>query len=451
MKNVILFAIFVVVVSPSCRDRDDKAADDTTTTAPKDQPDPDLADFVNHIGAIDNHAHPNTIDPNDKGADALPLDTLGPIQLPARVRPESPIWLTAAKALYGFEGATLDQQAIKTLAGREQDTLRQKGVNFPNWALDRAGIEVMLGNRISMGPGLSAPRFRWVSYVDAFLFPLSTKAEAAATPDRQKLFPMEAQLLKTYLNNLHETKLPATLDSYLKQVVTATLESQQKAGCLAVKFEAAYLRSLDVEDPTLQQAQKIYGQYINGGEPSHKEGKCLQDYIFRYIAREAGRLGMAVHIHSYPAAGDYFVASDCDPLLLESVFNDPGLRNTNFVILHGGGEFWQHTTAMLWKPNVYTDFSLMSQLWTPRELAATLRHWLSQFPEKVLFATDADAFGPGLGWEMSAYLAASSGREALTLALSGMVADHEISLNRAKEIATMVMRGNANTLYHLGL
>ena len=52
---------------------------------------------------------------------------------------------------------------------------------------------------------------------------------------------------------------------------------------------------------------------------------------------------------------------------------------------------------------------------------------------------------------MSAYMAASSAREALTLALSGMVADHEISMDRAEEIATMVMRGNANTLYHLGL
>ena len=422
--------------------------------ASTDQSDPglyDLAGFINQIRAVDNHAHPNTIDPNDKGADALPLDTLGPIQLPARVRPESPVWITAAKALYGFEGATLDQQAIKTLTGRQQDTLKQKGVNFPDWALDQAGIEVMLGNRVAMGPGLSAPRFRWVSFVDAFLFPLSTKAEAAATPDRQKLFPMESKLLQGYLNDLHLAKLPATLDVYLKQVVTATLESQQKAGCLAVKFEAAYLRSLDIGKPTPQDAQKIYAQYINGGEPSHKDNKCLQDYIFRYIAREAGRLGMAVHIHAYPAAGDYFVAGDCDPLLLESVFNDPELRNTNFVILHGGGEFWQHTTAMLWKPNVYTDFSLMTQLWTPRELAVTLRHWLSQFPEKVLFATDADAFGPGLGWEMSAYLAATSGREALTLALSGMVADHEISLDRAKEIATMVMRGNANTLYHLGL
>jgi predicted TIM-barrel fold metal-dependent hydrolase len=106
---------------------------------------------------------------------------------------------------------------------------------------------------------------------------------------------------------------------------------------------------------------------------------------------------------------------------------------------------------MLWKPNVYADFSLMTQLWTPHELAVPLRHWLSQFPEKVLFATDADEFGPGLGWEMSAYMAATSGREALTIALEGMIADHEISPERAKEIAVMVMRGNANRLYHLGL
>jgi hypothetical protein len=295
-----------------------------------------LADYINHIKAIDNHAHPNTLDPEDKGADALPLDGLGPIQLPVRVRPESPVWITAAKALYGFDGTALDQEATKSLITREQDTQKQKGADFPNWALDKAGIEVMLSNRIAMGPGLSSPHFRWVSFVDAFLFPLSTKTEAAATPDRQKLFPMEAQLLKNYLNDLHQNQLPATLDSYLKQVVTATLESQRKSGCLAVKFEAAYLRSLEFEKPPLQEAQSIYAQYINGSEPSQKDNKRLQDYIFRYIAREAGRLGMAVHIHSYPAAGDYFVAKDCDPLLLESVFNDPELRNTNFVILHGG-------------------------------------------------------------------------------------------------------------------
>ena len=81
--------------------------------------------------------------------------------------------------------------------------MKQKGEEFPDWALDQAGIEVMFANRITMGPGLSSPRFRWVSYVDALLFPLSTKAEAAVTPDREKLFPLEDQLLKKYLSDLN--------------------------------------------------------------------------------------------------------------------------------------------------------------------------------------------------------------------------------------------------------
>ena len=261
---------------------------------------------------------------------------------------------------------------------------------------------------------------------------------------------MEDQLLKKYLSNLNISKLPATLDEYLKQVVTATLESQKKGGCVAVKFEAAYLRSLDFEKADEQSAKDVYAHYVNGGEPSHQKYKLLQDFIFYYIAREAGRLDMTVHIHSFPGAGNYFVAAGCDPLLLESVFNDPELRNTKFVLIHGGGTFSKHTSAMLWKPNVYADISLLTQLWTPDQLAAVLRDWLSQFPEKILFGTDAVSFGPGLGWDMSAWVASTTGRQALTIALSGMIRNNEVSLSRAKEIATMVMRTNAGKLYHLG-
>jgi len=310
---------------------------------------------------------------------------------------------------------------------------------------------VMFGNRITMGPGLSSPRFRWVSYVDALLFPLLTKAEASVTPDREKLFPLEDQLLKKYLSDLNIFKLPATLDEYLKQVVTATLEAQKKGGCMAVKFEAAYLRSLDFEKVELQSAREVYSKNIKGGVPSHENYKLLQDFLFHYIASEAGRLGMAIHIHSFPGAGNYFVAAGCDPLLLEPVFNDPGLRHTKFVLIHGGGTFSKHTSAMLWKPNVYADISLLTQLWTPDQLAVVLRDWLSQFPEKILFGTDAVSFGPGLGWEMSAWIASTTARQALSLALSGMIRSNEITFNRAKEIATMVLRTNASDLYNLGL
>jgi hypothetical protein len=441
--TIILF-VFLIVYLPSC-DQSHSANDETITN------DTSLAAFINNIKAVDNHAHANTIDADDKGSDALPLDGLGSIELPARVRPESKTWVDAAKAVYGFTGNELNENALKELIDTQRNVMKQKAENFPAWALDQAGIEIMFANRITMGAGLSPSRFRWVSYDDALLFPLSTKAEASVTPDREKLFPLEENLFKKYLADLNISKLPETLDEYLKKIVTATLESQKKGGCMAVKFEAAYLRSLDFEKVEIKSASEVYAHFIKGGEPSHEKYKLLQDFIFYYIAREAGRLGMAVHIHSYPGAGNYFVAAGCDPLLLEPVFNDPELRNTKFVLIHGGGTFSKHTSAMLWKPNVYADISLLTQLWPPDQLAIVLRDWLSQFPEKILFGTDAVSFGPGLGWEMSAWIASTTGRQALTIALSGMMKNNEITPDREKEIATMVLRGNANNLYHLGL
>jgi len=444
---IISFACIAVYISSCNQPR--TAGEQTTPDRSANNT--ELAEFINKIKAVDNHTHANTIEPDDKGFDALPLDALFPFELPARVRPESPVWLAAAKAVYGFKGNELNEASMKNLADTAASKMSHEREKFPEWALDRAGIEVMLANRIAMGPGLSAPRFRWVSYVDALLYPLSTKTEAAVTPDREKLFPLEDQLLKKYLAVLNITKLPATLDEYMKQVVTATLEAQKKGGCVAVKFEVAYLRSLDFEKPSLQSAKEVYAKNINGGEPSHEKYKLLQDFIFRYIASEAGRLGMAIHIHSFPGAGNYFRAKDCDPLLLESVFNDPELRNTKFVIIHGGGQFAQHTSAMLWKPNVYADLSLLTLIWTPDQLAVILKDWLSQFPEKIIYGSDASAFGPGLGWEMSAWVGSATARQALTIALSEMISSNEINLSRAKEIATMVLRTNAGKLYNLEL
>jgi predicted TIM-barrel fold metal-dependent hydrolase len=443
MKKLFSIISLTVLTCTSCNQSG-------SSNANNDQANKELADFINNIKAVDNHAHPNTIEPDDKGSDALPLDGLGNIELPARLQPQSPDWLASWKAVYGYKGESVNDKEMKAMAATEVKMINEKGENFPAWVLDQSKIEVMLGNRIAPGPGISSPRFRWVSYADALLFPFSTKAEAI-TPDREKLFPLEEQLLKKYLIDLRLSKLPATLEEYLAQVVTATLEFQKKNGCVALKFEAAYLRSLEfdkVEEPV---ARQVYAGCINGGELSHEKYKLLQDFIFRYIAREAGRLEMAVHIHSFPGAGNYFIANDCDPLLLEAVFNDPALRNTKFVLIHGGGTFYEHTSAMLWKPNVFADISLLTRLWSAHQIAIVLRDWLSQFPEKVLFGTDAFNAGPGLGWELNAWIASNTAREALTITLSGMVKDHEISLNRAKEVAMMVMRTNASRLYNLGL
>ena len=412
--------------------------------------DPELAAFIGKLRAVDNHSHANSVAPGDADADALPLDGI-PFELPVQLRPDNPDWLAACRALYKYPHADLGDAHMNELRGTIQGIAKEQGDKFPTWVLDQVGTEVLLANRVAMGPGLAPPRFRWVSYADALMFPLSTKAEAATSPDRQKLFPLEDKLLQRYLSDLKLKKRPATLDAYLKTVVTPTLEAQQKDGCVAVKFEAAYLRSLDFDEVSAAIASRIYATYAGGGEPSHADYKALQDFLFRYIAREAGRLGMAVHIHSFDGLGTFYSTAGADPLLLESAFNDPTLRKTNFVIIHGGGVYSAHAGALLSKPNVYLDLSLMTMAYPPAKLAAVMRDWLIQFPEKVLFGSDAAALGPDMGWELAAWVAAKNGRAALALALTDMIRNGEVSRARAEEVATLVMRTNAGRLYRLEL
>jgi predicted TIM-barrel fold metal-dependent hydrolase len=413
--------------------------------------DPEITALIGKIRAVDNHSHANSVAPGDSDQDALPLEVIFPFEVPVPLRPDNPDWLAACKALYKYPHADMSDAHMNELRGTMQGIAKEQGDKFPAWVLDQVGTEVLLTNRVAMGPGLAPPRFRWVSYVDALMLPLSTKAEAATSPDREKLFPLEDKLLQRYMSNLKVTKRPATLDAYLETVVTPTLEAQQKGGCVAVKFEAAFLRPLDFEAVPALAASKIYAKYAGGGEPSHADYKALQDFLFRYIAREAGRLGMAVHLHSFNGPGNFFGAAGADPLLLESAFNEPTLRKTNFVIVHGGGVYSSHAGAMLWKPNVYLDMSAMTLLYTPAKLAEVLRNWLTQYPEKVLFGSDAAAFGPDTGWEVAAWIATKNGRAALALALTDMIRNGEVSRARAEEIATMVMRTNAGTLYKLGL
>jgi predicted TIM-barrel fold metal-dependent hydrolase len=412
--------------------------------------DPVLASYIDGLRAVDNHTHVNSIDPADADYDALPIDALPPFDLPARLRPENPEWVAAYRAVYG-EAAIAGRNDLEALGEVAARARAEHGAAFPEWVLDRIGTEVMFANRVAMGPGLSPPRFQWVSYVDALLLPLSTRAEAAASPDRQALYPYEEKLLRRYLADLRLAALPATLDGYLKGVITPTLQRQRAGGCVAVKFEAAYLRSLDFADAPREAASRVYARYVRGGAPSHAEYKALEDFLFRAIAHEAGSLGMAVHVHSFEGAGAFYRASESDPWLLESALDDPALRGTNFVIVHGGGGAAARAGSLLWKPNVYVDFSAMVLIYPPATLARVLRGWLEQYPEKVLFGTDAAAFGPGIGWDVTAALGTSTARRALAMALTGMMRESEISRARAEEIAAMVMRANAAKLYRLPL
>jgi predicted TIM-barrel fold metal-dependent hydrolase len=278
------------------------------------------------------------------------------------------------------------------------------------------------------------------------MFPLDNSGLAQVNSDRKALFALEDALRKRYLG---DAGLPLTLAEYLVRVVTATLEQHRQGGAVAEKFEAAYLRPLTFEKADRAAAERVYAQYRGRGVSPATEYKVLQDFLFRYIAAECGRLGMAVHLHTQAGAGSYFEISGVNPLLLEPMLNDPALRQTKFVMVHGGWPFNHEITSLLQKPNAYLDISSQTLTMTPATLSRSLREWMEWSPEKVLFGTDAYPYFNGMGWEESAWLAARCGREALSRALTAMMHDGEISRERALTLARMVLRENARKLYGL--
>jgi predicted TIM-barrel fold metal-dependent hydrolase len=120
------------------------------------------------------------------------------------------------------------------------------------------------------------------------------------------------------------------------------------------------------------------------------------------------------------------------------------------VIVHGGWPLVGETQALLGKPNVYADISAMVLLVEPAQLARVLRQWLGEWPEKVLFGTDAFDGGPEQGWPEVAWVGAATARRSLAAALTGMMRDGEITRARAETIARLVMRDNAAAAYRLG-
>jgi hypothetical protein len=387
--------------------------------------DAQLAGEIARIKAIDNHAHPVLAAEGDREFDALPVDNMEAQSDPVAMRPgafQTPL--------------TADSKAAAK---------KQHGDLYPAWVLDQMGVDVMLANRVAMGASIQPPRFRWVPYADALLFPLDNSAPAARNSDRKAFFALEDKLRARYLTEAGLPSLPATLPEYLTRVVRPTLERHKQGGAVAEKFEAAYLRSLAFDAADAAQAGRVYAMRT----PTDAEYKLLQDYLFRYIAAECGRLGMAVHLHTMAGAGGYFDVAGANPLNLEPALDDPALRVTKFVMVHGGWPFTREINALLQKPNAYLDFSAQSLLLTPATLAVTLREWLEHEPEKVLFGTDAYPYSKDLGWEESGWVAAAHGREALARALTGMLRDGEITRPRAGELAQMVLRENARKLYGL--
>src|ERR1019366_5759703 len=174
----------------------------------REQPavDPQLAAAIAGIKAIDNHAHPVLAAPGDREFDALPVDHMEPQSDPVAMRP----------------GAFQTPFTAESKAAAK----RQRGDGYPAWVLEQMGVETMLANRVAMGTSVQPPRFRWVPYADALIFPLDNAHLAAKNSDRKAFFALEDKLRARYLAEAGLSAPPATLGALCR---CADLSARQRA------------------------------------------------------------------------------------------------------------------------------------------------------------------------------------------------------------------------------
>ncbi len=153
-----------------------------------------------------------------------------------------------------------------------------------------------------------------------------------------------------------------------------------------------------------------------------------------------------MHIHSSLGIPPFLRTMDADVRNLEPVLTDVRYFGTQFVLIHGGMPFVDHAAYLALKPHVWFDISAMPFLYTVPDFAAVLRRAITWAPDKVLFATDAYPGVPG-GADIHHIATSLIAREALSLALTGLVRDGVIDQDRAIAIGKGVLQGNARRLY----
>ncbi len=401
-----------------------------------------LLSEIEKIPMFDNHGHPGF--PNDPDVDAMqiPADSSAPF----RLRDDNYEMLGAARKLFDYPYADFSPEHVKWLVDRKAEERKALGNAYFSHILDQLGIESAIANRVSMPAYLESKRFRWVYFVDYFLFPFDSQRLEARDPDQKLNVPLERKLLAGALSLENAGQLPPDLSSYLK-FITGIVEAKKAAGCVGIKFEIAYFRSLHFDDPSEKHAAAIYAEYRSGGVPGEVDYREFQDFIFRYLVREAGRLRLPVQIHTAVGGGDYFNMRDGNIMGLENVLRDPRYDNVTFDLLHGGYPYDREAIWLTARKNVYLDSSLMGIFVYPDELHRILRQWLETFPDKIVFGSDTFPLSDAVGAEEGYWLAVESARTALAAALAEMVSEHEISETKALEMAHAYLHDTAARIY----
>lgn len=311
-------------------------------------------------------------------------------------------------------------------------------------ALDKAGIDLAFEICFSnpeLPLGLDPQRFKRVAYIDGLVIPLDNSEIKKASRQSNVFLSMA----ETFAKNVHKQLdwYPTSFEDYLKFVSTV-IEKLQEQGCIAIKLNHAYWRDITIDVVSDDEARDVF----ESKDASPARYKCLQNFLLRRIIARAAELDLPIQIHT-GGVGPERSIREGDPSCLDGFLWLPDLRQAKIVLLHGGYPFCREAGVMvsrMWNQRkTCLDISWMwwGHFSSPTALVGILREWLEMgIVRRLIYGSDA-------GNPHQIWMSALNIREALYLALKGMINDGLIDEKQALSMAELVLRGNAKTLYKL--
>jgi len=401
----------------------------------------EIAEQLDPVLAIDGHTHLLSL------ASYQPeLDAGNPLGL----RSTDPRIADALERRFGASASEMGLPAAIEVAERRRaemiDRLGVEGYWSDHFAATSTEIAIVSQD---LPDGIDGRRFRWAANTTGLLLPLPADAIAARSPRHERYRASAEVLITHWLAAAGLDAVPDEVDGYLA-FLDRTLEAWKGSGAVGVKFWDAYLRTLAFADVPVERARELYRR--GRRDPLPRDDYLeLQDHLVRHIFASAGRVGLAVHIHSGHGVPPFLRIAEADVRNLDPVLTDPRLFGTQFVLIHGGAPLHDDAAYLALKPHVWTDISAMTFLYPVPDLARALRTYLIFSPEKTMFGTDVMNYpGVPVGPELQHVALSRSTREALNLALAHLVRDGAVDLDWAVRIGRGVLRDNAARLYGFG-
>ena len=299
-------------------------------------------------------------------------------------------------------------------------------------------------------PSCRAPRFKLGAVRRRVDLPARQRAREGGEPRLRGVLPGGRETAEALHGRVRRARrCRRRSPEYCRRVVTATLERHQRGrrGRGETRDRVPALARLRCRG-----SRSRRGTHLRAVRQRRRAlSRRLQDAAGLPVRLRRARGGPARAWRSTStsptAAASTTTSADRIPLLLTWAFNDPTLRKTNFVVVHGGYPYYRRDA----RPDQQAErlrgfFGAVVLRGRARAGGAVCGGWLTQWPEKVLFGTDAtpNTDDDRLGGDGLAGVA-DGARSARDRARRHDPGRRDHARPRARSIARMVLRDNAKT------